>query len=107
MDHHFVDRDAGACGEAVKVQERGLRSLTDNKVVNGSVNCLGRYAGFHQLARKGPGTGRDPTGSPHRLNFTFIFDRDHAFAPMVFRISSLAPSMDWLPLTMCSRPSFA
>ena len=61
----------------------------------------------YQLARKGAGGRSNPASLTHRLNFMRIFDCDHAFAPIAFRISSLAPSMDWLPLTVCSRPSLA
>ena len=100
VDHYLVDGNARACREAVKLQKGRFRPLADNKVVNGSVYRLGRYAGLHQLACQFPGGRGDFSGLAHGLNLTFIFDRDHTFAPIAFRISSLAPSMDWLPLTV-------
>ena len=107
VDHHLIDGDARTCREAVKLQKGRFCPLADNKVMNGSVYRLCRNAGLHQGACQFSGGSGDFAGLAHRRNFTFIFDRDHAFAPIAFRISSLAPSMDWLPLTIRRRPSLA
>ena len=107
VDHSAVDADTRACREAVVAEERRFRALSHNVIVNGLIDCLRRYAGLYHLTCKSAGSCGDLTGLTHGLQLTFIFDRDHTLAPIALRISSLAPSIDWLPLTCTSLPSFS
>jgi hypothetical protein len=105
VDDRAVDADARAGRIAAVVQERRFRALRDDIIVNGLINCLCRYAGSYHFPCQSTGCRGNFAGLAHRFQLMFIFDCNHAFAPIALRISSLAPSMDWLPLTVRSLPS--
>ena len=94
VDNAVIDGNTGTCGEAVIVQERRFSTLSHDKIVDGLVNFLGRYAGSYHFPCQSTGCRGNSTGTAHGLKFTFIFDCDHTLAPIALRISSLAPSMD-------------
>ena len=106
VDHGAVDADAYAGGIAVVVQERRFGALPHDKIVDGPVDSLGRYARPYHIPCQSTGCRGNFTGLAHRCKLPFIFDRDHTCASIAFKMSRLASSIDWLPFTMHSLPSF-
>ena len=94
VDDHFIDGNARAGGEPAVVQEGRRSAVRHDEVVNRFVDMRSRNARSYHFPCQSTGCRGNFTGLTHDFQLTFIFDRDHTFAPIALRISSLAPSMD-------------